>query len=102
VALAQGDHPAALQHVQVLLGHLEAGGTLDGVELARLLELTCYQVLERCGDARAPEWLEQAHARLQATAAGISDATLRQEFLRNIQPHRDIAAAWTARQTPPG
>jgi hypothetical protein len=33
---------------------------------------------------------------LQATAAAIADAALRQSFLNNIPEHRAIVAAWGA------
>ena len=96
VALAQGDTVTALQQVEVLLTHMADGGTLEGGESPRLVEMTCYVVLERLGDARAAAWLERAHTHLMAKAVTIPDAALRQGFLNNITEHREIVAAWLA------
>ena len=79
--------------------HLANGGTLEGGESPRLVELTCYLVLERSGDARAAEWLERAHTHLMAKAATVPDGALRQGFLNNITEHREIIATWVAGQT---
>ena len=94
VALAQGNVAAAMREVEGLLAHLSAGGTLDATEYPRLIELTCHQVLARGGDARAAEWLTRARTNLQAKAATIPDAAMRQGFLGNIPEHREIMAAW--------
>ena len=88
----------ALHALQPLLDHLAAGGTLDGTEDPRLIELTVHQALARAGDPRAAEWLTRAHTALMAQAEAITrhspDATLRQGFLHNIPHHREIVAAW--------
>lgn len=94
VALAQDDITSALRQVEVLLAHLDSGGTLEGSDASLLILLTNYEVLARAGDARAPGCLEHAHAALQAKAAQISDAQLRRGFLTNIPHHRAIVAAW--------
>jgi class 3 adenylate cyclase/tetratricopeptide (TPR) repeat protein len=99
VAMASNDPIAALQEVPRFIAHLDAGGTFEGVGKPRLFELTCYQVLERAGDPRAHDWLERAHTNLQATAATISDAQVREGFFANIPEHREIVKAWAARQT---
>ena len=86
----------ALQEVEPLLAHAAAGGEQDFWD--REIELTCHQVLAAAGDARAAEWLQMAHSKLQAQAAAITDATLREGFLANIPDHREIVAAWAAWQ----
>ena len=50
------------------------------------------------GDARAAEWLQVAHTKLQGEAATITDHALRRGFLANIPEHREIEAAWAAWQ----
>ena len=97
VALATGETVAAMQHVETLLDNRARGGTLDGTELPTLIELTCHRALARAGDSRALEWLVRAYESLQAQAANIPDAALRQGFLRNIPHHREIVAAWAVR-----
>ena|SRR5688572_4975034 len=101
VALAQRDTGAAMQALAslVALGAKTSAddNPLSGVEFPRLVEWTCHRVLKRANDPRAAEWLVRAHEALQAQAATITDAGLRQGFIRNIPHHREIAAAWTAR-----
>ncbi len=101
VALAQGDSDAAMQALASLLPlGTRTGGDdnpFEGAEFPRLVEWTCHRVLARAGDPRAAEWLARAHAALQARAATIADAELRQGFICNIPVHREIAAAWAAR-----
>ena len=93
----------ALHVLQPLLDHLAAGGTLDGTEEPRLIELTVHQALALAGDPRAADWLARAHTELMAQADAISqhsaDATLRHGFLNNIPHHRDIVAAWATHLT---
>ncbi|MDZ7651371.1 MAG: adenylate/guanylate cyclase domain-containing protein [Burkholderiaceae bacterium] len=100
VALAEGDTAAALAALQPLLDHSAAGGTLDGTEYPRQVELTCHQALARAGDPRAADWLASAHTALMAQADAIGQssggAALRQMFLTNIPHHREIVALWEA------
>ena len=98
VALAKGDMAAAMQQVESLLAYCISGGTLEGTQSSRGIELSCYHALARAGDTRASEWLARAHANLQAKVATIPDAELRQSFLTKIPEHREIAAAWAAWQ----
>jgi class 3 adenylate cyclase/tetratricopeptide (TPR) repeat protein len=97
VALAQGDLPAALREVEALLADV-GGATWEGVDMASLIELTCYHVLARHHDARANGWLRRAHDTLQIQAAAIADDKMRQDFLQNIPVHREIVETWAAWQ----
>jgi hypothetical protein len=49
-------------------------------------------------DPEAVAWLTRAREALQARAATILDAALREGFLDNIPVHRDIERAWAARR----
>jgi tetratricopeptide (TPR) repeat protein len=95
VAMARNDLAAGLQEVEQLIAHLDSDGTFEGIEHPSLLELTCYQVLERAGDKRANEWLERSHSHLHAFAVKISDVKIRNGFLNNIPEHREIVALWS-------
>lgn len=105
VALAVGDTAAAQAALQPLLDYAAAGGTRAGIDDARLIELTCHQVLARAGDPRADGWLLRAHTALMEQADAIersggasgSSAVLQQGFLQNIPWHREIVAAWLRR-----
>jgi class 3 adenylate cyclase/tetratricopeptide (TPR) repeat protein len=102
VALAEGDVAGALRAVEGVLAHMASGGTLAGYCVDRhFIRLSCYQVLERALEPRAAEMLTIAHTELQASAARITDATLRHNFLNNIPENREIVAAWEAHQAAP-
>ena len=98
VALARGDVAAAMHALQGLLAHLANGGSLQGTEQPRLIQLTCYLVLAAAGDPRAEQMLASAHAALQAVEATISDPVLRHGYLNNLSEHRKIVLAWAALQ----
>ena len=93
VAWAQGDHPQAQTHVDEIVTHLEAGGSLDGAFEPFRIYLTCFQVLETSQDDRAATVLASAYRQLQAQAAQIGDEELRRSFLENVAAHRELAAA---------
>ena len=94
VALAKGDIAAAVAAVQPVLDFTAGGGTLDGTEFPRLIELTCHQTLALAMDPRAADWLVRAHAALVAQVESISDVALRRGFLKNIPHHHAIVLAW--------
>ncbi len=98
VALARGDVAGALVHLEGLLADLASGGTLEGAEAPRLIQLTCHRVLARAGDPRAAELLATAYRELQAKAATIADIALREHFLNEIPENREIVAAWKSSQ----
>ncbi len=96
VALAAGDTATAVEHVALLLARRADGeANWDGAD-ARLILWVCHQVLAVAGDARAAALLDDAHAELQARAATIGDAALRESFLANVPHHKAITNAWAA------
>jgi len=97
-ALARGDGAAAMQALEEVLAHLAEGGVLDGTESRQRIRLTCYEVLSAAGDPRAAAMLDTAYALLQKQADTLVDAALRDNFLNDVPEHREIAAAWAARQ----
>ena len=96
LALAKGDVPAALRQVQRVLDLEAATGMAHQARNQAHVNLVCHLVLARAMDPRAHAWLKRAHGQLQATAANIADAALREGFLGNIPDHRAILAAWAA------
>ncbi|HSW27362.1 MAG TPA: adenylate/guanylate cyclase domain-containing protein, partial [Burkholderiaceae bacterium] len=93
VALAGSDIAGAMAFVERVLASPAVTGALDGFD-AKLILLTCHQVLKSAGDPRAPALLDRAHALLQSRAATINDPALRESFLTRISEHREILAAW--------
>lgn len=94
LSLAQGDRASALQAANEIVGHLAQGRDLNGTEEPFRIRLSCYQVLNELGDARANGVLVETHAALQAQAARILDDDLRRRFLSEIGHHRAIVVAW--------
>ena len=90
VALEAGDVNDATRQVKILLDQMETDRALDEADLPRLIELTCYKVLDATADSRAIGVLARAHNVLAAQAANIPDAALQRSFLSNIPEHRDI------------
>jgi hypothetical protein len=102
VAMADGDNRAALAALQPVFDHIAGGGTLEGTEQSRQIELTVHQVLAGKHDPRAGGWLARAHDSLMAQADAIgqhsTDPALREGFLQNIPHHRAIVEAWAGRR----
>lgn len=96
VALAEGNLPVAREHAEALLAHLDRF-TLYGVEQPYWMWLTCFQVLEALGDARAGRVLETAHQDLLLLSERIPDEELRRSFLA-IPAHHELHQHWQRRQ----
>jgi predicted ATPase/class 3 adenylate cyclase len=95
--LAQGRTAEAVTEIEKILGHLAAGGRLDGTEEPFRIRLSCHEVLSRAGDERADTVLADAHAELQAHALRLVDAATRRQFLHDVPHHRAISEAWAER-----
>ena len=91
VALARDEIASAMHVVDGLL----ARGGLEGAE-ARAVLFTCWRVLDRARDARAPGLLAAAHGAVQSRAATIGDPILRASFLERVLDNRLILQAWQA------
>jgi tetratricopeptide (TPR) repeat protein len=89
IALARGDHAAALAHVEDILGHLKTG-SINGTNEPLRIYLTCYRVLQANHDPRADQILSAAHDLLQERASKIDDQKLRRSYLENVAAHREI------------
>ncbi len=94
LALARGEAEQAQAHIEGIVDHLEAGGTLDTMISPFQVYLTCYRALEANGDARARGILEVAHSRLQEQAARIADPEQQRDFLKNVAAHRQLLEAF--------
>ncbi len=97
LALERGDAEQAMAHAEVLLEHFAKHRGFDGTESPQRIHNECFVVLHRLADPRAGTVLHDAYRELQAQAALIVDARLRECFLTNIPVNRDIARAWHAR-----
>jgi hypothetical protein len=109
VALAQGQLNQALVRVDKILDYLEIGvaevsaSSISKRNLAATCEplrvyLTCYQVLNACGDPRARDVLAVGYNLLQKRAAGIDDEQMQRTFLGNVIAHRELVAAFRQAQ----
>ncbi len=94
IELVNGDSDKAIQHVEVVLQHLENNGSLDGTEEPLRILWMLYDVLQQVQDARAIELLAKAHQQLQKRAEKILDTQLRGAFLDNVPHNLAIKTAW--------
>jgi hypothetical protein len=93
-AFAAGDLALALRHVERIVELDATTRAVRDASYPRRVELICYRVLATTGDARALPWLQRAHAEMRTVAATITDESLRDGYLNNLQEHRAILAAW--------
>ncbi len=101
-ALSRADVDAAMSAIEPVLAADRgdaSGHALHGADHPRWIELTCFEVLDRAGDASAIDWLRRAHDALMEQAARIRDDRIRAGLLSNIPHHREIVARWTARSS---
>jgi tetratricopeptide (TPR) repeat protein len=94
IAMANGDHPTAQDHIRPILTHLDSGKPLEGTDEPLRVYLTCYQVLQGADDPHAAAIIETAYNHLQEQAAKIGDESTRHNFLQNISYHREILDIW--------
>jgi tetratricopeptide (TPR) repeat protein len=85
----------ALPQVETMLRYWEMHPTLQGVLLWPFQVCwTCYRLLERIRDPRAPEVLSRAYHLMQARAAALKDPAHRRAFLQEVQVNREIVAEY--------
>ncbi len=96
VALDAGVLAPAVPQLETLLAQMHSPQGLEGVDLPRLIDWTCYKALTSMGDTRVAELLRRAHSALQGHANHIPDAELRHSFLTNIPENRALVTAWNA------
>jgi len=89
VDLLRGDLPQAKGRIEEILSLVDKE-TLAGTDDPFGIYLTCYRILQACGDPRASQLLENAYQDLQEQAAKIEDEELRHSFLNNVATHREI------------
>jgi len=102
VAMAQGDLPQALAHVDEILRYLEAHPALQGTDEPIRVYMTCYRVLRAGGDPRAEGILDAAYHLLQERASQFEDEAERRSFLENVAAHRELAQEWSNAQAGKG
>jgi tetratricopeptide (TPR) repeat protein len=96
VALAQGDLPGALEHVEEIL-RIIAGREIDAENGPVHIHLTCYQVLNAMNDPRADDMLRAGYEVLQREASKIVDESFRNAYLESVTYYRELMAVWKAR-----
>jgi len=97
IALGQGDVARARSHAEEIVRFLAQHGGYDGTGRFATAWVAI-RALQAAGDPRASSLLAAAHTALQAKAATIGDATLREKYLTQIAEHREIVAAGQAQR----
>lgn len=96
VALERSDIAAASRAAEVIMSHLEAGGTLDGTEEPLRIYLACYRVLDIQGDPRAQTVLRVARKMLDVQLSKFRDDEARRMYLENVPWRLAVQQAWEA------
>lgn len=96
IALQQSDLVRAKNECAVIFEFLKAHPNREGDPSALAALLTCYRVATAANDANARRVLDDAYAQLQARAAKIADAQMRQSFLENVPANAEIVRTWNA------
>lgn len=89
VHLAQDDLPAALEHIEQVLPHLDAL-PFEPLMNPFMAYLACYHTLNRSGDGRACDVLQRAWFKLMEMADRITEPATRDHFLYDVSPHREV------------
>lgn len=84
VALERPDITAARQWADVILSHLEAGGTLDGTEEPLRVYFACYRALEAQEDPRAQTVLRIARKMLAVQLSKFRDDSARRLYVESV------------------
>jgi len=90
LALIEGDMETAMEYVEIVLGYLENGGSLDGTEEPLRICWSLWNILQQAEDARAIGLLAGTYRQLQERAESISDKKMR------LRENDCVAMAWAA------
>jgi class 3 adenylate cyclase/tetratricopeptide (TPR) repeat protein len=90
VALSEGDTAKAMGHAEVILDHLDRGGTLEGTWEPLRIHLAVADALRTARDPRFRRVLRRAHDLLLHGAEKIPDPDDRMLFLEAVPWHRTI------------
>ncbi|MGE5072935.1 MAG: tetratricopeptide repeat protein, partial [Anaerolineae bacterium] len=96
-ALALGDMERAAQWTETVMGHLAAGGTLDGTEEPLRVYLACYQALKARGDARSKSVLKDAYTMLEAQVSRFRGEEARRMYVEKVPWRLAVRQAWNER-----
>jgi len=99
LALIESDMETAIGYVDIVLGHLENHGSLDGTEEPLRIRWTLCNILQHAEDARVIPLLAETHRQLQERAEKISDTQVRRAFLDHVPHNRAIETAWQRQPT---
>ena len=84
VALRMDNLEAASREAEKILGHLEKGGTLDGVDEPLRVYYACYLFLKNNQDPRSEQILQTAMDLLEAQVSKFSDEQTRKMYIENV------------------
>jgi predicted ATPase len=98
VELDNSDSAGALGYVQIILSHLEGGGSLEGTEEPLRIYLTIYLTLVANRDHRAELVLENAYSVLQKHVSSIQGQANQEMFVQNVPWRRQINTLWMQKQ----
>ncbi len=89
VALQRGEQAEACRRAGQVLEALGRPDLLGSIQPSDVY-LSCWHVLQECGDARAAAALDAARAYLDNAAALIDDDEMRESFLHNVPANVEL------------
>jgi class 3 adenylate cyclase/tetratricopeptide (TPR) repeat protein len=98
VALRIDDISLATTLTEELMDYISKEASLEATEEPLRVYLACYNVLERIGDVRSVQVLEQAMQLLKAQVSKFNDEHSRRMYIDNIPWRRAIEQAWLSRR----
>ena len=90
VAVQQGEQAEACRRAGQVLEALGRPDLLGSIQPSDVY-LSCWHVLQECGDARAAAALDAARTYLDNAAAPIDDDAMRESFLHNVPANVELA-----------
>ncbi len=94
IFLAQGKPTLALDAAQEILAYVDRDQPLEAANEPLRILLTCFHVLARNTQPRAPEILALTFRRLRERLARIADPNARRTVIAQSPWNREIIAAW--------
>jgi tetratricopeptide (TPR) repeat protein len=94
-----GDLESALQSVEAELDAIDEIGSLDASHSSLEARMAAWRVLDAAGDPRAAHQLELAWMELERQREKIVDPTGRTRFIEARATHRELARAWSLRES---
>jgi tetratricopeptide (TPR) repeat protein len=80
----------AFKTLEKILGFLDSGGSLDGIDQPYRILTTCCRILLELNHSRANQFIQDSYQQLLNQANRIKDKEYRQSFINNVPCHQEM------------